>query len=236
MNSLFVCLSLSSAHFAQDCTANVVIHTNLESAELFLNDSTKQVGKDFDLNLSPGTHIITLSANSREWNSQIIIDTLRIVDCSDLIYDYDFTTRLLFDSNPQNVYVLQSDTLIGFTPLWLEDDSQSLLLKKPDYSDLIVSQNELKSSIKPELSFIGEYKSESFYESSLCKVLTGTLIALGATTAYYKLEADKTFDEYQITDDPALQEQTEKYDTISGVTFVAMQINFGLILYLFLTD
>ena len=236
MNSIFLCLSLSSVCFAQDCTANVVIHTNLEYAELFLNDSTIQTGKDFSLNLSPGTHIITLSANSREWNSQTITDTLRIADCSDLIYEYNFSKRLLFDSNPQNAYVIQSDSLIGFTPLRLEDDSQSLLLKKPDYSDLVVSPNELVSGLKPELSFIGEYKSESFYESTLFKVLTGTLIALGATTAYYKLEADKTFDEYQITGDPALQEQTEKYDTISGVTFVAMQINFGFILYLFLTD
>jgi len=235
-NSLFICLSLSSAYYAQDCTASVVIHTNLEYAELLLNDSTKQVGKDFNLNLSLGTYIITLSANSREWNSQIIMDTLTIVDCSNLVYKYDFTERLLFDSNPQNVYVIQSDTLIGFTPLWLEDDFQSLLLKKPDYSDLVVSPNELVSGVKPELSFIGEYKSESFYETTLFKVLTGTLIALGATTAYYKLEADKTFDEYQITGDPALQEQTEKYDTISGVTFVVMQINFGLILYLFLAD
>jgi len=70
----------------------------------------------------------------------------------------------------------------------------------------------------------------------LFKVLLGTAIALGATTAYYKLEADKNFDEYQVTGDPAALEQTDKYDLISGITFVAMQIDFGLILYLFLSD
>lgn len=67
-------------------------------------------------------------------------------------------------------------------------------------------------------------------------MLQGTAIALGVTTAYYKLEADKSFDEYQLTGDPAALEQTEKYDLISGITFVAMQIDFGFILYLFLSD
>jgi hypothetical protein len=214
----------------------VVISTNSENAELFLNDSLKQVGRDFQLELEPGHHIITLSSNSRVWDSELIIDTLEIPDCSSISFTYTFKPRLFVDSNPQNTYVIQSDSLEGFTPLWLEDDFQSLLLKKPDYSEVTLSRNELVSGIKPELQFIGENKSESFYESALFKILTGTLIALGATTAYYKLEADKTFDEYQFTGDPALQEQTEKYDVISGVTFVAMQINFGLILYLFLAD
>ena len=46
----------------------------------------------------------------------------------------------------------------------------------------------------------------------------------------------KKFDEYQIVGDPALLDQTDKYDLISGITFTALQINFGLIIYLFLTD
>jgi hypothetical protein len=132
--------------------------------------------------------------------------------------------------------VRQSDSLIGFTPLLVEENFQTLLLQKPGYEDKIISQKEIASGIKPEMKFIGQIKGESFYESTLFKLLVGTAIALGATTAYYKLEADKNFDEYQITGDPALLDQTDKYDLISAVTFVALQIDFGLILYLFLTD
>lgn len=226
----------ASGSFAQDCKANVVIRTNSENAELFLNDSSKHIGEEFQLELEPGTHIITLSSNSRVWDSELIIDTLEIPDCNSLSFAYNFKSRVFVDSNPQNVYVIQSDSITGFTPLWLEDDFQSLLLRKPDYSEITLSRNDLVAGIKPELQFIGENKTTSFYESALFKVLTGTLIALGATTAYYKLEADRTFDEYQITGDPTLQEQTEKYDLISGVTFVALQINFGFILYFFLAD
>lgn len=236
ISSLFLCLISASSNLAQDCKADVVIHTNLENAEVFLNDSLKQIGKDFHLKLEPGTHIITLCSNSRVWNSALIIDTLEISDCSSISFTYNFKSRVFLDSNPQNVYVIQSDSITGFTPLWLEDNFQSLLLKKPDFTEVTLSHNEIVLGIKPELKFIGENKSESFYESALFKVLTGTLIALGATTAYYKLEADRTFDEYQFTGDPALQEQTEKYDLISGATFVALQINFGMMLYFFLAD
>lgn len=236
ISSVFLCLISVSSSYAQDCKADVIISTNLESAQLFLNDSLKQIGNEFQLELEPGTHIITLSSNSRVWDSELIIDTLEITDCSSISFTYNFKSRVFVNSNPQNVYVIQSDSITGFTPLWLEDDFQSLLLRKPDYSEITLSRNDLVPGIKPELQFIGENKTTSFYESALFKVLTGTLIALGATTAYYKLEADKTFDEYQITGDPALQEKTEKYDLISGVTFVALQINFGFILYFFLAD
>lgn len=236
VSSVFLCLISVSSSFAQNCKANVIISTNLENAQLFLNDSLKQIRKEFQLELEPGTHIITLSLNSRVWDSELIIDTLEITDCSSISFTYTFKPRVFVDSHPQNAYVIKSDSLAGFTPLWLEDDFQSLLLRKPDYSEITLSRKDLVAGIKPELQFIGENKTTSFYESDLFKVLTGTLIALGATTAYYKLEADRTFDEYQITGDPALQEQTEKYDLISGVTFVALQINFGFILYFFLAD
>ncbi len=236
INSLLISLSIASLVFGQDCKSIVTINTNDSDAELFFNDTLKLNGSNFIIELKPGTYSFALVGNSKIWNTEIIKDSLNIKDCDSVTISYRFNPQLLLDSDPQNVYVYESDSLLGFTPLFMEDNFQDLLLKKPSYSDLTITRNELADGIKPELKFIGDYKTESFYGSTLSKILAGTLIALGATTAYFKLEADKTFEEYQITGDPALQEQTEKYDVISGVSFVAMQINFGLILYLFLTD
>lgn len=220
----------------QNCKAMVSIKTNEKNTELFLNDTLKLHGSYIKLELEPGIYSLTLAENSKKWNAQIIKDSLKIEFCDTIAVTYQFKQQLMLDTDPQNVYVYKSDSLLGFTPLLLQDDYQNLLLKKPNYSELTLTRNDLNSGNKPELKFIGDYKTESFYESTLSKILAGTLIALGATTAYYKLEADQAFEEYQITGDPALQEQTDKYDLISGVTFVAMQINFGLILYFFLTD
>jgi hypothetical protein len=226
----------SAAASGQDCKAKVTIRTDVENANLFVNDIYKSEGNEFKLDLEPGYYEIRIVEDFKIWNANKLEDTLRIDNCNDLIINYTLRKEILLDSNPQNVYVRESDSLIGFTPLLLENNFETLSLQKPGYADEIISNQEVSAGVKPELEFIGQIKGESFYESTLYKILLGTAIALGATTAYYKLEADKNFDEYQLTGDPAALEQTDKYDLISAVTFVALQIDFGLILYLFLTD
>ena len=221
---------------AQDCKAKIIIQIDVENAKLFVNDNFVSEGNNFEFELERGIYKISIVEDYKKWNAGRIEDTLSIKDCADLNFNYVLNNKLIVDSYPQNVNVRESDSLIGFTPMLLEENFQTLLLQKPGYEDKVISQQELAAGVKPELQFIGQVKGESFYESALFKLLVGTAIALGATTAYYKLEADKNFDEYQITGDPALLEQTDKYDLISGITFVALQIDFGLILYLFLTD
>ena len=222
--------------FAQDCKAKIFIQTDVNNAKLFINDSFASEGNNFELELEPGTYSINIVEDFKKWNAANVEDTLIIKDCSTLNFNYNLNNKLILDSNPQNVYVKESDSLIGFTPMLLENNFQTLLLQKPGYEDKLISHQDVEAGVKPELKFIGQVKGESFYETFLFKVLVGTAITLGATTAYYKLEADKKFDEYQDTGDPAALEQTDKYDTISAATFVALQINFGLILYLFLAD
>lgn len=233
---LLISSLFSSMLSAQDCKAKIFIQTDIERAKLFVNDNFENEGNNFELELTPGIYIINIVEDFKKWNARSFEDTLRIKDCSNLNLNYNLNNKLLLDSYPQNAHVRESDSLLGFTPMLLEENFQTLLLQKPGYEDKLITQQEIAAGVKPELQFTGQVKGESFYESTLFKFLVGTAIALGATTAYYKLEADKNFDEYQITGDQALLEQTDKYDLISGITFVALQIDFGLILYLFLTD
>ena len=221
---------------AQDCKAKIFIHTDIENAKLFIDDSLESEGNNFELELEPGTYRINIVEDFKKWNAANLEDTLIIKDCSTLNFDYDLNNKFILDTNPQNVYVKESDSLIGFTPMLLEGNFQTLLLQKPGYKDKLIYHQDFAEGVKPELKFIGEVNSDSFYDTFLFKVLIGTAITLGATTAYYKLEADKKFDEYQDTGDPAALDQTNKYDSISAATFVALQINFGLILYFFLAD
>jgi len=235
-SSIIIVIFFSIVVAGQDCKAKVTIQTDVEKANLFINDTFEGEGNTFNLLLEPATYKIRIVEDYKKWNAGIIEDTLEIIDCNDIGLSYKLKNKILLDTNPQNVYVKESDSLIGFTPLLLEDNFQTLLLQKPDYADQTFTQQGFTAGVKPELEFIGQLKGERFYESTLFKVLVGTAIALGATTAYYKLEADKSFDEYQLTGDPASLNQTDKYDLISGITFVALQIDFGFILYLFLTD
>lgn len=234
---LFILIITSSPYFTfgQDCRAKVYIQTDLEDAMLNINDDFIAQGDSFKVDLQAGEYSIYIAENLWSWNSRSVKDTISIIDCGDIQLSYFFKTRLL-DTQPQDAGIYSKDSLIGFTPLLLEQGRGEYLIRKNDYLDKTIDFQEISLGEKPQLQFIGQEKGESFYESTIFKVLVGTAVALGATTAYYKLEADKKFDEYQLTGDPDLLEQTDRYDIVSGVTFVALQINFGLILYLFLAD
>ncbi len=178
-SSIIIVIFFSIATAGQDCKANVTIHTDVEKVNLFINDIFEDEGNNFNILLEPGRHKIRIVEDHKKWNAGMLEDTLEITDCNDLNLSYKLKNKILLDTNPQNVYVKESDSLIGFTPLLIEDNFKPLLLQKPDYADQIFTQQELAAGVKPELEFIGQLKGESFYESTLFKVLVGTAIALG---------------------------------------------------------
>ena len=226
----------TTEYYAQDCVAELIIESDIEGVEIFINNISVGVGSPFSINLENGNYVVTVNENSDRWNARSFTDTLHITDCNEIKINYYFRSDVLLDTEPQNVYVFNKDSLIGFTPLLIPVELEKLHLQKPGYLDKEVLHDDIYSLQKITLDYIGEEKKESFFEGTLFKVLVGSAVLLGASAAYFKLEADKKFDEYLITGNKKLLDQTNRFDVISGVTFVAMQINFGFILYLFLTD
>jgi hypothetical protein len=107
---------------------------------------------------------------------------------------------------------------------------------KNGFDDLYLSFNDIIPGQIYSMNFNGENLEKSFIEKNIFKILTAGIIVLGGTTAYFKLKADDKYEEYVFSGDPELLNDTRKYDLISGITFVALQITFGLLLYFFLTD
>ena len=234
--SFLVFFFLTSEYFAQDCLAELIIESDIEGVEIFINNRSVGVGSPFSIKLETGDYVITVNENSDRWDAGSFTDSLHITNCNDIKLNYYFRSEVLLDTEPQNVSVFSNDSLIGFTPLFIPIDLEKITLQKPGYLEKEALPDEIYSSHKITLNYIGEEQKESFFEGTLFKLLVGSAVLLGASTAYVKLEADKKFDEYLITGDKELLDQTNKLDVISGATFVAMQINFGFILYLFLTD
>ena len=78
--------------------------------------------------------------------------------------------------------------------------------------------------------------TESFTNSTLFKVMVGTVTVLGATAAYFKLKADNRYDDYLLTKDKSTLDEVDRLDVYSGVAFGLLQINFGYLVYRFITD
>ena len=232
-NLLVVFISQS---YTQDCSAKLKIISDLDEVSIYINNKYAGSKADFEIDVKLGIYNVKVIENSNKWNAKSFSDTIEVTDCSEFILNYYFNDEILLDTDPQNVYVFSNDSLLGYTPLYINQNFNSLLLEKPDYLSKKITIDEINLNEKIKLDFNGEETDGSFYGTTVFKVLVGTAIALGAATAYFKLEADDRFEEYKITGDPELLNQTDRLDLISGISFVALQINFGLIIYLFLSD
>ncbi len=220
----------------QDCEVQLTIISDIENVNLFIDDSLAGSGKNINVTLSKGRHKIVALENSDRWDAKSFIDSLDITDCNDITIQFNFNKKVLLNTEPQDVYVFSNDSLIGHTPLLIPMELNNIRLEKKGFESKIINYSDFGISDPVKLNFTGEYDDGNFFDKTLFKILIGTMVALGVTTAYFKLEADNKFAEYKITGDPALLEQTNRLDTISAVTFVALQINFGAIIYLFLVD
>ena len=229
-------ISIAANVFPQDCEVHLTIISDIENVYIFIDDSLAGTGKNIDVTLSKGWHKIVALENSDRWGSKTFTDSLNITDCNDIVLQYNFNKVVLLNSEPQDVYVFSNDTLIGYTPLLIPMELNNIRLEKNDFESKIISYSDFGINKPVKLNYTGEYDDGNFFDKTLFKILIGTMVGLGVTTAYLKLEADDKFTEYKLTGDPALLDQTNRLDTLSAVTFVALQINFGAIIYLFLVD
>lgn len=121
---------------------------------------------------------------------------------------------------------------IIFDSITINDCNMNLLkefsfLEKKHSSSLLQTSNQNISFGKSE---------QRFHETNLFKALLGSAIVFGTTAAYFKLKADKKYDEFILYKNNELRKQVDRYDLISGISFGLLQINFGYLLYKFLTD
>jgi len=232
--ALIFALALSS--FAQDdCKSTVIINTNNEEANIFVNDSLVAVGNT-TLEMKPGYYEIVIIESISKWGSDVINDSLVIKECNESIeLTYNFENRTLLNSVP-DAAVIYKDTLIGYTPILIPLKYENLSLEKTNYRTKNFSLPPVTQSQRITLDYIGKENKQPFIETTLFKVLIGSALVLGSTAAYFKLEADKNFDKYTETRNREFLDQTDKYDLYSGLAFGALQLNLGALLYYFLFE
>ena len=222
-------------HFPQDCKGTLIIKTDREGSLIFIED--KLFGKgNIQAELDPGVYHIKVTEDENSWEKNVLSDSVKIRNCNHQTLTFNFDDEIYLQTDPQDAAVFNNDSLIGYTPLYLSNSFSNLQISKPGYESKFISLKDYKKDKPFTLDYTGKIKEESFYERDLFKYLLAGIVVLGGTSAYFKLKADKKFDEYEISGDKKLLDETNKYDLISGITFAALQVNFGALIYFFLSE
>jgi hypothetical protein len=228
-------LTFTITAFPQNCKTGIIIKSDISNIRIFIND-TLELKDQFNIELDPGVYDISVIEDSDRWDAKSFQQSFKLDSCEMRELKFSFLDEVLIDSYPQDVKVFSGDSLLGYTPLFLPQNFDKLILRKDGYAEQEINVDQQKAQINISLEFIGELKKESFFDKSISKILFGSMIVLGVTTAYYKIKADNSYDEYLRTGDIKLKEKTDQYDLISGITLGAAQINFGYLIYKIFTD
>jgi len=81
-----------------------------------------------------------------------------------------------------------------------------------------------------------EKREQNFLDSDLFWVVLASSMVFGTVAAYFKLEADNSYEKYKISFDQKYKQKTDRYDLYSGIAIGTLQINFGFLIYKLLTD
>ncbi|MFN3695463.1 MAG: PEGA domain-containing protein [Ignavibacterium sp.] len=221
--------------FSQECTNILRINSDIPEVNIFINDSLISANSNIEIELQNGVYVVLAEEFSDRWNSKSFCDTIYLSDCETKTINYYFKNEVLIETIPTDAYVFANDSLIGFTPVKVPANLSELKLLKPGYLEkkILLRDNSVQTI---RLDFNGTPKNEAFVHTTLFKVLTGSAIVLGAVTAYLKLKADDKFDEYRFSGNRKYLDETNRLDTISGISLTLFQINFGYIIYRFLAE
>ncbi len=218
--------------YSQECHSTLIVNSDIKNAVVLLDTTKVGEGEKVTTQVTKGNHKLTVMENSDRWNAQTFVDTIKVEDCNKTIrLNYKFKKETYLQTNPQDAYVYSNDSLIGHTPTFISANVNKVILKKPGYSDTEVGINHGVKNQWVNLNFTGKPEQEIFVKKPLFKFLLAGIVTFGGITAYFKIKADNRFNNYQLTGNNKYLDETHKFDLISGISFGALQINFGLLLY-----
>ena len=233
---IYILLMLGVNLSAQDCKSILKIETNDSTSLIYLNDSFIGEGS-ITTEVEKGEYIVLVRESLVKWNGYDLSDTIIVNECGkEYTSVYNISKKIFIDSQPQNASIIVNGTTIGYTPKFIDAVPRNSLQLQKGSSIREVNFNSLFENKIQVIDFKPGIKTQSFTDSPWFKVLLGSATALGASAAYFKLKADKKYDNYLINKDRSTLDEVDRFDLYSGIALGLLQVNIGYLIYKFLTD
>ncbi len=213
---------------------SISVKTNSGKAMIFI-DGEFAGNHSVDTEIAGGFHEVFVTQRGRAWNAEKFIDTVLVNQNNSVIeLNYEFSKLFFVNSIPQNCKVMNNESLLAYTPTIIASKYDSLTLSKKNHIPVTLKFSDIPEVSTVKLDFSGVAKKEHFVDTPWFKVLIGSAVALGATAAYYKIQADQKYDKYNETHDRSLLDDIDRLDLYSGIAFGLLQVNFGYLIYEFI--
>ena len=221
---------------AQHCQCIINIVTDDSASFIFVNDNFIGRG-EVQMNVDKGIYPVAIRESLVKWNCYEVLDTIDVDSCNhNYKFEYSVAKKIFVDSRPQDAAIIQDDSILGYTPQFVEiNPKEQVELKKGTALDMF-NYKSLFINKYQKIDFKPLPEMPNFTESVLFKILLGSATVFGATAAYFKLKADKKYDEYVATQNRSTFDTVNRYDIYSGIALGLLQINVGYLIYRFLTD
>ncbi len=215
----------------------ITIKTNSAGAAIFVNSELKGVGSKVTFRTSSEHFNIRIFQNMYKWNSPYYLQNIKTANYkNEIVLNFYFKNYVL-NTIPQDAAVFKNDSLLGFTPLnFAALHSVKLKITKKGYKSRNIILNPGKPITSVKLERIGIEKKAPYFESSEFPYLIAAGIILSGVAAYFKISADRRYDEYLNNPTSRKLALVNRYDLISGISLGMFELDIGYLIYKILSE
>ncbi len=227
----------------QPDSAMIQIKCHRDNVRVFVDSIFVGITPLQPFNVALGEHRISfIPSDNNIWLNNAIYKTIMVSTTDSIKVDVTLPSLYYINTEPYGVFVKMNDSIIGKTPLWLKANGEKNLIRlvKDGYSDVIIPlpsgggeiyhKMELLESKVKKISPYRLVDNEKNYLPHYVSV--GITVVAGSAAAYFKINADKYYNEYNRTGDRTMLKKMERYDLAAGISLGVCEISLIIVSYL----
>ncbi|MGH2569229.1 MAG: PEGA domain-containing protein [Bacteroidota bacterium] len=243
-------LSLSTAN-AQ--TGRLTVESTPSGAAVYVDSMLVGTTPLLQHEVYEGRHELKLFyPSATSWMAISKKETIDLSSGQEVRYAYELGTVLTLNSKPAGASVLYQSRELGMTPLLYRTPralSGTLLVKKDGYEPAAISVSpeytaplmvELRPYSADMADRLPDVLPPEYHNGSSPRWMTyataSSMVLSGVLSAVWKNQANRDFDQYLVTKDPALFASTQRLDRRSGIAITVSHLSFALLAYLLVSD
>ncbi len=227
-------------------TGFVTVRSQPSGASVYIDSSFAGTTPLERLRLAAGQHDMrAFYPLPSDWNAFVQKKSFELNAGSDIELSFEFGTLLTVHSVPSGATVSFQGAELGRTPLFLRSEASlngSVTLEMKEYKSVSVPIQGQPSVVRLEpiqksLAELNvEYTSVAPSHTWMTVGSGAGMAVSGIVAAYFKDRANKEFERFSSTGDPAFLSSTHRYDRLSLISLIVTQAALALLTYSLLWD